>query len=626
MSDKPLAPYRQSSSWLPVFLDFMANVTITSKELQYDQAETPKLADMLYEAQWMFLENICHGLDNGIHDFKFLKARQLGISTISLVFDCFYMSVKDRLQGALITDTEPNREKFRILIEQIIEGLPKGLRVGIKTMNRNNMVLANGSVLDFIVAGTRKTNTNLGRSRALNFVHATELSSWGSEDGIASLKASLAQHHPDRLYIWESTAKGFNMFYDMWGEAKTDTIGQKAVFIGWWAKNSYSYAEDSPIFKEYWTGDLDDEEQVMVDEVARRYNYHITPGQIAWHRYMRTNQITDDDQMRQEFPSTEDEAFVMSGKSFFPLRRLSEDLKFLLDMEGAPVKAYRYHVGADFLATTLEQLEDTEHCDLRIWEEPNPNGIYVMGVDPAYGRNDFKDKHAIEVYRCFADKMVQVAEYAADDCETYQVAWVMAHLAGAYKNIWINLEVSGPGFAVMRELTTLRQQMDAGYLRGTAAQMDLLDVFSSTRWYLYHRPDSMGPGYVYNWKTTTDNKLTILNQMRDSYSLRMMLLRSIPLLQEMERVVQDGSEIQAEGRAKDDRVFATALACKTWIDWVRPSLITTNQTYSRVLEEERMAEEQPQATFIGRVVSDFFRRSEIDRQEQEEREIWKDRV
>jgi len=246
----------------------------------------------------------------------------------------------------------------------------------------------------------------------------------------------------------------------------------------------------------------------------------------------------------------------------------------------------------------------------------------VAGVDPAYGRSDLKDRHCIEVYRCFADALVQVAEYATDVPETYQVAWVLAHLAGSYKNVWINLEINGPGPAVMRELQHLRQLMDAGYLREQAAERQLDDVFSATRWYLYHRPDSIGAGYAYGWKTTMDNKILILNQMRDAYSLRHLRIRSVPLLQEMETVIQDGSAIEASGRNKDDRVFATALAHKAYIDWIRPNMIANNLTYESVVRAERAMLENPNQTLMNAIVQDFFRKKEEQRSDDEVARAW----
>lgn len=485
--------------WLECFYEFLGGMTISSKEL--DSIKPVPLLDVLYSAQHRFLEEIASGLQDGVRSFHCLKSRQLGISTISLAIDVFWASVHDKLQGAIITDTDGNRDKFRILLEQYIQSLPRGLRVGIKQHNRNNLVLHNGSVIDYLVAGTRGKKGSLGTSRALNFVHATEVSNWGSTQAdIANLKASLAQKHPHRLYIWESTARGFgNEWYDMCQGALQDDTTQKLFFLGWFLKEDYAFAQGTPEFIRWWDGEETEEEQEISHAVKSESNWVIKPEQWAWHRYMRTVEIIDPDLMRQNYPSTATEAFIMTGRSFFPLRRVTQNIR-LVHEESVPLKAYRYHIGNRFDATELEQLDSTANADLRIWEEPHPHGVYVMGVDTAFGRED-KDRHAIEVFRCFADRVVQVAEFATGVPETYQAAWVMAHLAGAYRNVIINLEVSGPGFAVMDELRHLRQLLDMRMLPGLSTNNNNFeDIFGAVRWFLYHRPDSMGSGYVYNWK------------------------------------------------------------------------------------------------------------------------------
>ena len=617
----PKAKPLSKPEWMDCFLEFLGGMTISSKEL--DSAHPVPLLDVLYTAQYRFLEEVADGLTAGIHDFKCLKSRQLGVSTVSLALDVFWASIHDKLQGSIITDTDGNRDKFRILLEQYIESLPKGLRVGIKQHNRNNLVLMNGSVIDYLVAGTRGKKGSLGTSRALNFVHATEVSNWGSaEADIANLQASLAEKHPHRLYIWESTARGFgNEWYDMCNSAEADATTQKLFFLGWFLKEDYSFEEDSPEFKRWWDGALTEEEQEIQTAVEQESRWTIEPRQWAWHRYMRSMKILDSDLMRQNYPSTAKEAFIMTGRSFFPLRRVTSNIRSIHE-NAIPLKAYRYHMGSNFSATSLEQLDAAKDADLRVWEEPHPNGVYVMGFDTAFGRED-KDRHAIEVYRCFADRMVQVAEFATGIPETYQATWVMAHLAGCYRNVIINLEVNGPGFAVMDELRHLKQLLDNRLIPGLATnQGSLEDVFSSVRWFLYHRPDSMGAGFVYNWKTNQDNKLQIMNQLRDTYAVGALDVFSVPLLEEMERVVQEGSEIRAEGRAHDDRVFASALAIHAWIMWVRSGMISTGQTYDRVSEEERVVREAPSATMIGRVVSNFFAQQAEMRSNREDADAW----
>jgi len=608
-------------AWLEPFLDYISHLTIVSKEIESieGQREVP-LLDILYGAQKRFLRHVTGGLDAGVHSFVCLKARQLGISTISLAIDCFWLTVHPNLQGALITDTESNKEQFRLMLEHYLTSVPPGLRVPIRKHNRNALVLGNGSVLSYLVAGTKRGTQGLGRSRGLNFIHATEVSSWGSQEGVASLQAALAQQHPHRLYIWESTARGFNLFKDMWEDAQSDRLTQCPFFIGWWSKEDYAFRRGTKEYQEYWDGELDDVERMLVNEVQSRYDFRISDEQIAWHRWMRSVKIPDPDLMDQEYPWTEQMAFIQSGKSFFPLKRIVEDQKFIAEEE-APLKAYRYQLGQDFLATQMEQLDSTADAELRVWEAPVLNAVYAVGIDPAYGRSDESDRHAIEVFRCYADKLVQVAEYCTSRPETFQLAWVMCHLAGYYRNCWLNLEVSGPGFAVMEELRHLKQLLNSGILSSTAQAADP-EVFNAVRWYLYHRPDSMSAGYVYNWKTNLDNKMTIMNQLRDSYTLKQIRIRSLPLLDEMSTMIQDGSSIEGSGRHKDDRVMASALAIKTWIDWVRPGMIEQAMTYERVTAEERQHLEHPEMNMVQYAVTDFFKQREEFREKRAEAAAW----
>jgi len=606
--------------WLPVFLEFITYMSISSKELVGNQRTA--LSQILYGGQRRFLEEICTGLDNGIHDFKNLKARQLGISTISLAIDVFWLSVHDKIQGALVTDTEPNREKFRVLIEQYIESLPKGLRVGIRRHNRNLLELNNGSCLDYLVAGTKRGNTTLGQSRAINFLHATEVGSWASDEGIASLKASLAQKHPHRLYIWESTAHGYNHWYDLWKEAIDDPMTQKAFFIGWYMKEDYSFASDSAEYAHYWDGQMDDEEIRLCQEVETRFHYKIKPGQIAWHRWYRTTQLSNEDLMNQNFPWTPEQAFILSGHSFFPLRRVADDIKKIKD-EKRGFLGYRYHMGENFLATEIEQVSRPHEAELRIWEQPHPLGQYAMGVDPAYGRSD-NDNHAIEIVRCYGDRIVQVAEYATSIPETYQLAWVMAHLAGAYKNVIINAELQGPGAALMPALRHLKQLMDFGYLQAQATSAGMQEIFESVRWYLYKRPDSMAGNYVYNFQTNQNTKPPMMNQLRDNYALGILRVNSLQLLWEMEKVVQEGFEIGASGKNRDDRTFALGLANKAYVDWVRSRMMLEGLTYEICNKVETEGDKNPQATLVANIIGSFFNRKNGERESRQVDAAWKD--
>lgn len=585
-----------SQTWLPVFEDFIKHLKIDSKEF----TDGPiSLYQHLYGAQWRFLDGVCGGLEQGKRTFKILKARQLGISTVSLAINLFWLYINPGLQGALVTDTEGNRDKFRILLERYINSLPKSLRIPIVKHNRNNLVLKNGSVLDYLVAGTRKSG-GLGRSRALNFLHATECSSYGDEEGLRSLISSLAQKAENRLYIFESTARGMNIFFDMWNEAKEDEDTQVAIFIGWWSKEDYQIPRSDSRFAKFWDGEPAGDEPRRMAEVARLYGHEITPEQLAWHRWMRTTQITDQGLMDQDFPWTEEDAFIMTGTNFFQTRKVNSDM-FRLREEKPMFKAYRYHLGLELMATSVEQVYSASEAELLIFEEPVQGAQYVIGVDPAYGSSENKDRHCIEVFRCYSDHLDQVAEYTSFNPETRQITWVLAHLAGSYENCLVNLEISGPGAAVMQELKHQKQVLM--HTPTTGKQSSAIDTM---RWYMYQRPDSMGSGYVYNWKSTGDNKLLILNQMRDCHSQDQLTFRSERLLKEMSRIVQEGNEIRGEGKQKDDRVIATALAIKAWIEWCRPGMLAQGLSKEFIKKREFENKNKPQANVVRGIVENFF--------------------
>lgn len=568
-----------NTAWAPVFLEFLQKIKITSKEMQAPGPIAP------YEAQIRFLNEICLALEAEQHFAVCLKARQLGISTLVWALDIFWLWMHPGLQGAMIFDTGDNRDIARQTITEMIESLPPGYRIPIKSHNRTALWLTNGSRLQYMAAGKKKNSTGLGRSRALNFIHASEMSSWGDDAGLKSLLRSLAEENPSRLYLFESTALGFNMFHQMCETAKASP-SQRFFFIGWWAKELYRCKEGTPEFKRWWGANpyLTDEERVKCALVKENYGHEISNEQIAWYRKQQFDQSAET--LAAELPWDESEAFVATGTAYFSAKRITEDMKFISSAQ-VSFSGYRYSLGKVFTDTRIAKVDKAEDADLKIWEEPRKEGRYVIGVDGAFGRSETADRSVISVWRCFADKCLQVAEFATPRPESYQTAWVMAHLAGVYRDCMINVDLLGPGELIMAELKHLKQQMAFGQLRQIAADMKILDALNNARWYLSHRLDQTGVGsYLYNTKTTQDEKARLYGGMRDGYNLETILPRSLGLLDEMRTLRQDGLKIEASGRNKDDRVFAAALAVGAWTKWIRPEMMAKNQTFAREMARQ----------------------------------------
>lgn len=613
---KPRGP---KSAWLPVFMEFLGHLKITSKE-------TGTGPIVPYTAQLIALEQICDGLDEGLHYHVCLKARQLGISTLLMALDLFWLTMNPGLQGAIIADTADNVEAFRNTITQMIDNLPAGFRIKVKRHNRNALILANGSQLQYLSAGVKR-NSGLGRSRAFNFAHCSEMCKWGDMTGLDALIRALAEEHPARLYVFESTALGFNMFNDMWEEAK-ESPSQKAFFIGWWAKHTYRLKEGTREFETWWgkSPEPTTEEAMKAQLVKDLYGWDVTPEQFAWYRkqsFQRSAQT-----LASELPWTEHEAFQATGSPYFSLARVTQDMGAIkaAQSEGAGgFTGYAYEFGDRFTdLRPVRLVNKADEADLRVWEEPNRRGKYAIGVDPAYGRDKFKDgdpdRSVIEVFRCYADQFVQVAEFATDRPEPRQLAWVLAHLAGVYRDCIINLEITGPGGLLMGEIRHLKELMRSNPqhfpVARDAEMMGIKDSLNSARWFLWNRVDSLGGGYAYNTSTTSSEKDRIYGTMRDEYNSQTLIVRSLPLLEEMTRLVQDGVKIEASGRHKDDRVFATGLAAQAHVKWIRSGMISQLRTFERETQAE--ADELAKTgTVINGMLANYFEKKKTGRSDAE---------
>ena len=353
------------------------------------------------------------------------------------------------------------------------------------------------------------------------------------------------------------------------------------VFVGFWANPTYSIPKSDPDYSVYWDGRLSEDEVLRARYVKQHYNYTIKPEQICWWR--RESEFRQEEYMLRHFPWTERECFIASGQGFFPARRTLEIAETLAG--GPPYQGYRYHFDEKFLSSRIEQTTDREQVNLRVWEPPEPGGVYAIGVDPSGGGGGEADDHAIQVLRCYADRAVQVAEFQSNRPLTYQLAWVLAHLAGAYRDHLANLEVTGVGAAVIPEVRNLRQLAERGILQAEPGADPILSMIGAVRWFLYKRADTMGgAGNVIAWKTNADNKSQVYSEMRDSLMLRRIELRSIRLVQQLQAVVEDEGWIGAgpDTGEGDDLVSALVLAHHTWVEWRRPGLIARNLTWESV--------------------------------------------
>ena len=599
------------------FMDFLANVKIVSKEFEGAQSIR------LYGSQRLFLRSIFDGLRKDIRAYYFLKARQVGVSTVSFLLSIFYASVFPGIQGALIFDNDKNKEKFRTLLGIALGSLPETHQIGIKKNNRDGLVFENDSTLDFLVAGEKKTTTsaNLGQGKAYNFVHATECGSWADKKGLKSLERALSQRHPNRLFIFESRANGFNIWRGMWLDAQADDLTKCAAFIGWWSNDIYSYEKGSLLYARYSAAEITKEEAEKIQAVFDQHGHEITMEQLSWYRHQKdptqsrdTNSDDEDDDgyTDENLPWTADDAFVISGSLFFPTVVLTRIAQEIAEKQ---YRGFRYHLENDFFSMKRLPVNNAKDATLKLWEMPNPNGIYVIGADPAFASNEASDRYVAQILRVYADGTEQVGEYCERNIETHHFAWILLDLCGMFQNARFLLEINGPGEAVWQAMCEMKLAIRIGYMKDDAEAAGLKNIMTNVRSYIWSRPDAVERGTAsYHYKTDGVRKFSLMTNLKSDLISGSMNLSSLECIDEMQHIVQQGTSIAASGKRKDDRVIALALANQAWHDAERKRLIAQNYT-RELAKRSSMSQEEIMRAYSGDIVRKAMARRQFEAKE-----------
>ena len=459
---------------------------------------------------------------------------------------------------------------------------------------------------------------------------------WENQAGITSLRQSLAKDYENRLYLWESTARGYDGVWNgMWEDAKKDDLSQRTLFLGWWCHPGQVINEDDRRFAKYGTSPLTDREKKRIESVYLQYKWEVTVQQLAWYRWVsdpaaeREDDEAEDAELIQEQPWTEQEAFQLTGTSFFSADVLAGRMADASKIK--PVSTWKYFPGTDFLSTAFEPARTRRDVQLIVWEEPQAGASYVVAGDPAFGHDENNDRSACQILRCFADGVDQVGEFASASTPTHQFAWLLASVIGWYgmggQNAVVPIiEVNGPGEAVWREYQQLKTLVTNGYLNIEARSRGLQNIFNNVRQYVFARSDAMTGGHNYHWKTTQQLKVAIMERLRDGLHTGGVVVRSVETLKEMQSIARDGDTIQGAGRAKDDRVMALAMGVRAWEEKLRNGLIAGRRTREADRARVSLSPEARYNLFTKSTLQTFFtqkQRARVAARRTENRALWR---
>ena len=240
-----------------------------------------------------------------------LKARQLGFSTLTEALIFFRNSFKRNRQALIIAHELSASNNLFEMFKRFLNHLPVALRPQIEHSNEKK--LSYKELQSEIRVTTAESGDKVGRSATIQDIHASEVAFW--RDAKTTMLA-LLQTVPDlanTMIILESTANGVSgWFYDTYQAAVSGENEYIPFFAAWHDLAEYSKPLENAYERDRLTLSLTDYEQSLIK------TFKLSLEQINWYRYTLKNKCNSNiDFMKQEYPSTADEAFVTSGRPVF---------------------------------------------------------------------------------------------------------------------------------------------------------------------------------------------------------------------------------------------------------------------------------------------------------------------
>lgn len=296
---------------MAVLLPFVSKLKIVTKDLQ-----VVELGKVMNHAQYRVVEEVEQRLDaNERVRIYTLKARQVGISTITEAIIYSLAFLVNHLRGLVVAHQADSSEHLLSITDHYHETC--WLRDVNPAKHRSIKHLSFEDSSSAVRIATAR-NLGAGRSRTIQALHLSELAFY---DKPRELMTGLAQAVPrtaPSLIIGESTANGIgNYWYEEWYRAKAGESEFVPLFFPWWEHPEY-VAEVLKISSNL--GHLGDDERLVKQYlVSQSLTRDEVDSRLAWRRHTLANECQGDiGKLHQEYPTTEEEAFLATGNNVFP--------------------------------------------------------------------------------------------------------------------------------------------------------------------------------------------------------------------------------------------------------------------------------------------------------------------
>jgi len=382
-----------------------------------------------------------------INDPLINKSRQIGFTTFFvLVYLDDVLFLSSIRAGLILKDMQSIEEIFKIA-RYAYDQMPDPMKPDLDR--------GDGSKYEMRFP-SRSTSIKVGlefRSVTMQRLHITERA-FTEEDKIS---ASLGAVPDNFHYSSESTPNGLNHYYDDWTDPRSTF---KNYFFPWYTHKNYKT-------ENVFTGPFTEEEKELNIIVRNNYGFELTQAQIEWRRI----KVKKHKKLYpQEYPETEDDCFLTTGKSFFNLK----DMRLLRSETMAPIR---------------------EEGEFIIFHEYDTRHEYIIGSDVSEGIDQGDASGGI----CYDKTLGEEAAFFHGKYSPKELAVLLDELGNMYGEALLAVERNNHGHSCLLALDSILSYWNIycyikgklGWLTDQITKPKMLDVLKEgceNRTMKFHNP------------------------------------------------------------------------------------------------------------------------------------------
>lgn len=305
-----------------------------------------------------------------------LKARQMGISTIIEAIIYAFTSRMKGINSFVIADDLEGANYIFEMQKMFQEYLDKHLKPRIKHSNEKKLAF---SGLQSQILIDTADNKNIGRKFTIQFSHLSECSRYTRP--LPEILSGLGHAVPNAagtMVFLETTANGYEEFYDLWISAMNGKSDWLPLFYAWHEFPEYSLPLEGgqlyPIDNVRFSTPLEKENFLMDEQVIKK-RYNLTDEQLNWRRWDLVNNCSGDvNKFNEDNPGCWQDAFVATGNLYFNREALKkQEISKPLAIGNIVKEDGKYIFREDSVGL------------FKIYEFPKKGEQYVVAGDPAEG-------------------------------------------------------------------------------------------------------------------------------------------------------------------------------------------------------------------------------------------------